>query len=204
MSLQVLEMGIAGHASPQETLSGDRHVLCEFPGGVLVGLLDGLGHGPAALDAARLASETLVEHAQESLVSLISRCHERLRPARGVVMSLASFLSGQGLMSWAGVGNVEGILVRGNGNGTPRVEDESLLVRPGVVGIRVRYLEAEVLPVHTGDTLVLATDGIRSGFAGRVARALPAQKVAEQILLHHSKGTDDALVLVARYRGEDA
>jgi hypothetical protein len=201
MSLQALEIGIAGHASPQETLSGDRHVLCEFPGGVLVGLLDGLGHGPGAEEAARLASETLVEHAQESLVSLISRCHERLRPERGVVMSLASFLYGEGMMSWAGVGNVEGILVRGNG--TPRVEDETLLVRPGVVGIRVRYLEAEVLAIHPGDTLVLATDGIRTGFAGRVARALPAQKVAEQILLHHSKGTDDALVVVARYRGEE-
>jgi len=202
MSLHSLELGIAGHASAQETLSGDRHVLCEFPGGVLVGLLDGLGHGFSASEAARLAAETLVEHAQESLVSLINRCHERLRPERGVVMSLASFLDRKGLMAWAGVGNVEGVLVRGDGRSSP--EGETLLVRPGVVGIRVRSVEAKVLPIRPGDTLVLATDGIRPGFAQRVGRVVPAQRIAEQILLHHSKGTDDALVMVARYRGEAA
>jgi phosphoserine phosphatase RsbX len=200
MSLQSLEVGIAAHPWGAQSPSGDRHVLCAFPGGVLVGVLDGLGHGVEASEAARIASETLIEHADESLVSLISRCHERLRPERGVVMSLASFLDGQGLMSWVGVGNVEGLLLRGD-----RQADRAaqfLLVRPGVVGVRLGFLKSAVLPVGPGDTLVFATDGIRPDFAECVGRLLPVQKVADQILLHHSKGTDDALVMVVRYLGE--
>jgi len=200
MSLQSLEVGIAAHPLGAQSPSGDRHVLCAFPGGVLVGVLDGLGHGVEASEAARIASETLVKHADESLVSLISRCHERLRHERGVVMSLASFLDGQGLMSWVGVGNVEGLLLRGD-----RQADRAaqfLLVRPGVVGVRLGSLKSSVLPVGPGDTLIFATDGIRPGFAEFVGRSLPVQKVADQILLHHSKGTDDALVMVVRYRGE--
>ena len=200
MSLQSLEVGIAGHPSAGQSQSGDRCVLCAFPGGVLVGVLDGLGHGAEAYEAARLASETLVEHAQESLVSLISRCHERLRSKRGVVMSLASFLEKQGLMSWAGVGNVDGLLLRSDRRA--QRAREFLLVRPGVVGVRLGFLKAPVLPVGPGDTLFFATDGIRSDFANCFSRTTPAQKIADQILLHHNKGTDDALVLVARYRGE--
>lgn len=200
MSLLSLEVGIAGHPSAAQSQSGDCHVLCAFPGGVLVGVLDGLGHGAGASEAARLASETLIEHAKESLVPLISRCHERLRSGRGVVMSLASFLTRQGLMSWAGIGNVEGLLLRGDR--PAQRAGEFLLVRPGVVGVRMGFPRAAVLPVRPGDTLVFSTDGIRGDFAHRVARTLPAQKIADQILLHHSKGTDDALVMVARYRGE--
>ena len=200
MSLQSLEVGIAGHPSASQAPSGDRHVLCAFPGGVLVGVLDGLGHGVGASEAARIASETLVEHADEPLESLISRCHERLRPERGVVMSLASFLDGQGMMSWVGVGNVEGLLLRGDRQADQA--DKFLLVRPGVVGVRLGFLKSAVLPVGPGDTLVFATDGIRPDFAERVGRALPAQKIAGHILLQHSKGRVEEVLMVVRYRGE--
>ena len=44
-------------------------------------------------------------------------------------------------------------------------------------------------------------DGIGSGFTrGAEPRATP-QQIAERILAEHGKGTDDALVLVARYLG---
>ena len=53
--------------------------------------------------------------------------------------------------------------------------------------------------VRYGDTVILATDGIRDGFADGLAVAGTPQMMADAILAKHAKGNDDALVLVARY-----
>ena len=112
-------------------------------------------------------------------------------------MSVASFNVSRGLVTWLGVGNVEGVLLR---RGFARAgEEESLLLRAGVVGLQLPSLEVEVIPVSAGDTLIFATDGIHSDFARGLARNHPPQKAAEKILARHGKTTDDALVLVARY-----
>jgi hypothetical protein len=55
-----------------------------------------------------------------------------------------------------------------------------------------------VQPICPGDLLVLATDGIRAGFAQGLALGDPPQQIADGILARHLKGNDDALVLVAR------
>jgi hypothetical protein len=112
-------------------------------------------------------------------------------------MSVASFDLPRGLVAWLGVGNVEGVLLRrGFTFGTT---EESLLLRAGVVGLRLPSLEVEVLPVAAGDTLIFATDGIRADFARGPARNCSPSAAAENILSRHGKATDDALVLVARY-----
>ena len=49
-----------------------------------------------------------------------------------------------------------------------------------------------------GDTLILATDGIGTGFMDQAPDAGP-QQTADRILASFGKGTDDALVVVARY-----
>jgi len=58
---------------------------------------------------------------------------------------------------------------------------------------------ASVVPVHAGDVLVLLTDGVRPDFGAELALRQPPQRLADQLLARHSKGNDDALVLVARF-----
>jgi hypothetical protein len=62
-------------------------------------------------------------------------------------------------------------------------------------------VQAAVIPVGAGDTLVFATDGIGTGFLADVSARDDPQGIADQILARYGKGTDDALVLVARYLG---
>jgi hypothetical protein len=57
------------------------------------------------------------------------------------------------------------------------------------------------IPVAPGDLLLLATDGIRSGFAEGLRLDQSPQQLADHILARDVKGTDDALVVVARYLG---
>jgi negative regulator of sigma-B (phosphoserine phosphatase) len=192
----MIECGVAARALPGQARSGDLELVKSFPDGVLVAALDGVGHGEEAAAAAMAAAAILVAHAQESVIALVERCHEGLRTTRGVAMSIASFNVPQGLITWMGVGNVQGVLLR---RLLPAMAEESLLLRGGVVGVQLPSLQAAVLPICAGDTLVFTTDGISTDFDRGLARNHPPRKAAENILARHGKTTDDALVLVARY-----
>ncbi len=193
----VVDWGWAGRAL--DGTSGDLHVVVPFAHGVLVALLDGLGHGPEAAAAAAAAVPVLEDHAADPVPLLVQRCHDALRRTRGAVMSLASFDVRDASMTWSGVGNVAGVLLRADA--AQRRAGEALVARGGVVGYRLPPLHAGTLRVAPGDVLVLATDGIRSGFAEGLATAPSVQEIAETVLAGFASGTDDAHVVVARYLG---
>jgi phosphoserine phosphatase RsbX len=195
----LVEWGVASAALPGQTGSGDGHLVRSFPGGVMVAAIDGLGHGEEAAAASRIAVECMEQSAHESVIVLVKHCHTSLLRTRGVVMSVASFNARDETMSWVGVGNVEGLLLCTDPTGRPR--REVLLLRGGVVGSQLPPLHASLLPVARGDTLIFATDGVRSSFLTEPVLTEPPQQVANRILARHGKGTDDALVLVARYLG---
>lgn len=202
---QLIEWGVAGRAFGGQADSGDQHLVEPFADGVLVAVVDGLGHGNRAAAVAKTAVAALKEHADESVIELTQRCHKALRGTRGVVMSLASLRrangSPRGKMSWLGVGNVEGVLLRANGQ-KPEARNpkrESLLLRGGVLGYHLPSLRETDVSLSPGDTLVFATDGLRSSFSKGLTLEGTAQEMADRIFAKHSRETDDALVLVARY-----
>jgi serine phosphatase RsbU (regulator of sigma subunit) len=199
MKRPAVEWGAATLALRGETESGDRHLVCALPGGVLLAAVDGIGHGREAALAADLAVRTLEEHAGEPLERALRRCHERLRPTRGVVMSLAAYDAAGRTLVWLGVGNVEALLLRGR-SGVER-EREWLLPSRGVVGGRMPALQPSTVPVKAGDLLILATDGIGAGFDRELNGLERPQELADRILARHGKRADDATVLVARFTG---
>ena len=192
-----VDVGVAGRALEGEDKSGDCELICAFPGGMLLGAFDGLGHGSEAAEAARLARATCERRAGASVISLVKWCHAELVGTRGVAMSLASLNASDATMTWLGVGNVEGLLWQRDGTG--RVIRSGLVIRGGVVGAQLPPLRAEVVTVTPGDTLAFATDGIRREFAEHVALNRAPQDLADRILLDFGRPTDDALVLVARF-----
>jgi serine phosphatase RsbU (regulator of sigma subunit) len=200
VSSLILEVGNAAFTLPGETASGDRHLVRCFSEGALLAVVDGVGHGAEAAEAAEIAVATLAAHPWDPVVSLVRRCHERLSRTRGAVMSIASIDSRSETVSWLCVGNVESILVRADA--AAKQPYEAPVPRGGVVGGQLPPIRAAVTRVTRGDMLVLATDGIRSGFARGLPKLARPQHIADHILAHHRKGTDDALVLVARYLGD--
>jgi serine phosphatase RsbU (regulator of sigma subunit) len=182
-----------------EAQSGDLHVVAAFPHGALVALIDGLGHGPEAAAAAEAAAAVLEVHASAPVLDLLQQCHAALRKTRGAVMSLASFDARSSRMTWAGVGNVDAALLRssaGRWNG-----NAAIALRGGVVGFQLPPLRADTLIVAPGDMLVMATDGIRSGFTEGLPMNEAPREMAQGILDRFAKASDDAHVVVARYLG---
>ena len=91
MTTPLIEWGVASSTMRGQSQSGDQHLVQPYTNGLLVAVVDGLGHGEQAAAAADLAVATLINHAHESVIALLKRCHDALRNTRGVVMTLASF-----------------------------------------------------------------------------------------------------------------
>jgi hypothetical protein len=183
-----------------QSVIGDRALVHVADQLAMAAVIDGLGHGAQAARAAEIAARALVEHREESPASLFARCDAALAATRGVVMSLALFDAARDVVTWAGVGDVEGVLLRWNT--AYRRETEVLLRRVGVVGTRRdQPVYAETLSLEVGDTLILATDGVRAGFELGVRLEDEPKRIAERVLSQSSSQVDDALVLVARYLG---
>jgi hypothetical protein len=102
-------------------------------------------------------------------------------------------------MTWLGVGNVEGVLLRADRKAFPA--QEVIMLFPGVAGYQLPYLRAVVTPVNRGDLVIFFTDGIRRDFLSEPIRAGSPELIAGRICDKYRKRTDDALVFVGRYLG---
>jgi negative regulator of sigma-B (phosphoserine phosphatase) len=191
----VLERGVAVLAYEGEHRSGDVAVFAPSQAGGLVAVIDGLGHGDPAADAAETAADVLRAGADAPPQELLERCHTELRNTRGAVITLAWFDLGRRTMAWTGVGNVEARFVRARGD----ARHPSPVVLGGVVGYNLPRVRVGTLPLEPGDAVVLATDGVAADFSQSLAAGVPAQELAERVLERHGKGTDDALAAVVRY-----
>ncbi len=194
------ECGVARFIVPGEALSGDHAFICNDETRVLIAAIDGIGHGEEAATAANTAMTILGNALNEQIISVVEQCHEALRSTRGVVLSVALIDVPNGQMTWLGVGNVQGVLMRCSAKqGYAR---EMLLLRAGVVGAQLPALQASVLTVAAGDTLFFATDGIRTSFADSLTAQENPTRAAKRILEKYRTGNDDALVMAVRVRGE--
>ena len=192
-----IEWAVASSAIDGE--SGDLH--CVVPGPVcsVICAIDGLGHGPDAAIAARECAAIVREHAGDTLAELVQSCHEGLRATRGAALTVGRIDARRSLLSWVAVGNVEGLVLR---RGLVRgLTLDAVLPRGGVVGYRLPGLKISEVSLAPNDLIVLATDGIKSGFANALNPGLSVQELADQICSRSSRGTDDALALVVRYLG---
>ncbi|HWA25484.1 MAG TPA: SpoIIE family protein phosphatase [Lacunisphaera sp.] len=197
--LQRVDWAVAQRTLPGQIVSGDRHVVLTHARGVTLAVIDGIGHGPEAAKAADLAVEALRLLPENNPLAQITRCHLALGRSRGVVMTLAEFNLRDETLTLCGVGNVDATLFRSvTGPGTPA--RESALLRGGVVGDQLPAPHASIIPVCAGDLLVMASDGIRLEYPRDLAGRIDLQHLADQLLDRNFKGTDDALVLLARLK----
>ncbi|MFK0156130.1 SpoIIE family protein phosphatase [Streptomyces sp. NPDC090493] len=175
--------------------SGDAWAVA--PGRRLAAMVvDGLGHGPAAAVAARAAVGAFADDPVTEPATLVKRAHEAMRGTRGGVLGTCLIDPERGELTYTGVGNITGrVLTAGRGI--------HLLDRPGTLGTHLPLptAHAQQCPWEPGSTLILASDGIRSGWHldghPRLLRHHPAV-VAAVLHRDHGRPTDDATVLVVR------
>ncbi|OBJ77538.1 stage II sporulation protein M [Mycobacterium gordonae] len=196
-----MEWATASRPRPGEQLCGDQAVAVDVDGAAaLFGVLDGLGHGPAAAGAAVAGVEALANARKERLEVLVALSHRVLTGTRGAAMSLARIDFETSKLSWTGIGNVRANLVAKSVGGV-QVRSSARLIG-GIVGYRIPETRpAQVVSMRTGDLLLITSDGISEDYLDHLDFAASAVDIAEQVLAKHAKETDDAMVLAARHRG---
>jgi hypothetical protein len=196
-----LEWGVVNLPLPGEEVCGDAWGVVDDAGRTLVLVVDGLGHGLYAAEAAHAAVR--VFHAEAALgpAGIIRAAHEALRGTRGAAMAVARLDSRRREILYCGVGNIAGTLVK------PGVgRSLSMVSLNGTVGHTVRKVQEFVYPWDEGALVVMNSDGLASHwqlgrYPGLTAR--DPSLMAGVLYRDSARGRDDVTVLVVRERSED-
>jgi serine/threonine protein phosphatase PrpC len=202
MSGAFIEAASASFTLPGQDECGDRQTVVSTSDSAVAAVIDGVGHGTEAAEAAERAVATVrLGIDGGGIIDMLKRCHTSLTGSRGAVMNLACFDQKQGTLTWLGIGNVEGRLLLRNKDKDSGYVRQHLLLRPGVVGQRLPSLQVTVSRVQPGDLLIFATDGVAPDFADNIRIDSTVGEIANGIISRYCKKTDDALALVIRYLG---
>ena len=182
-----------------ETLSGDAALVHWDDDGVLVAVIDVLGHGPdaheLAIQLSGILSKWLTGPAAPSPQGALSVLHEAARGTRGAVAAVAWLDSRTLEGSVVGIGNVRCRLF---GSVARTVE-----FREGVLGCRMRSQTPLSFVLRPADVLLLFSDGVPGRFKSSEYPSLtldPAPAIASNIVRRFGKGIDDASCAVIRCR----
>ena len=181
------------HPSPDAPSGADRTVM----------VVDGLGHGPQAAEAAATAVRLFNARVGLAPAAIMEALHAGLRATRGAAVSMARFDRARRVVVFCGVGNVAGALVsRGTG------QIRRLLAHNGTVGHAARRIQEIEYPYPDASgapAVILHSDGLSANWSLAAYPGLLAAHpglVAAVLYRDFARARDDAAVVVAHEAGE--
>jgi anti-sigma regulatory factor (Ser/Thr protein kinase) len=191
-----LDIGVASRPRRWGECNGDAFVIKHWSESVLVGVIDGLGHGPLAHQASECAKQYVETHYDQPLGDIFLGAGRACQSTRGVVMALAHFDWGRGMLSFASVGNIEARIF-------PHTAAFNLNIRRGIIGLNAPSPKLTEHLWHEANLMVLHSDGLKTLWGWNDfpnVQAKPAETVAQEFLRALAKDDDDATVLVVKGR----
>lgn len=189
-----IRFGASHHALHSEPVSGDGWATAIDDATIAVVLVDGLGHGGPAHEAAHACVSAWTASPMEDPVTLMASMDSAMNGGRGGAVALMRFDRKQEGLRYAGIGNIAAGLHTPEGS-------RGLASHPGIVGVHARRAQAFDFPQVAGRLLIMHSDGLQSrwslkDYPGLVNRH-PAVVTA---LLHRDfcRGRDDATVFAIR------
>jgi len=155
-------------------------------------LVDGLGHGAHAHDAARAAVAAFATESGRDPATSMDALHGAMSGTRGGAVAIATFDDTTGAVRFAGIGNISAALHSLEGT-------RGLASHPGIVGVQYRGARAFDFPGAAGKLLILHSDGLQTrwNLADYPGLALRHPAVIAAVLLRDfDRGRDDATVVV--------
>jgi anti-sigma regulatory factor (Ser/Thr protein kinase) len=193
-SRSAFEIGAISLPKPGEEVCGDGWAAKEGRGTLALLLVDGLGHGPGAAQAAREAERIFREAGGVAPTDALERMHAALRSTRGAAAGVAEVDCEGGRVKFAGVGNVAGFVL---GSGTRR----AMVSHNGTLGAAIRKLQEFTYPWPADGLVLLHSDGIHTSWNLDAYPGLEgshAALIAGVLYRDQDRGRDDATVVVAR------
>ncbi len=185
----MIETGGAIVPCQGQTVSGDAYVVLPGKQGTLLALIDALGHGPPAAEAAAVAVSTIRSCEELSPLAVITICHTALRHHRGVALGVVR-IDADGRGVFAGVGNIRALLLPTSSRGN------TLVSRPGIVGHSMRRVHEIPFQLPMDGVGVLHSDGISTRIGAITLRQGNLNTQAARLVQEFRHPTDDASVLL--------
>ena len=191
-----LDIGLVCLPMAGETACGDSWgVACGATAATVI-VADGLGHGPLAQDASRLAVQTALANPTLTASVLLEDMHGAMGATRGAAVAVAriDMLAEQLLL--AGVGNIACHVWSAAGR-------RQMVSHNGIVGSNMRKVQEFSAPWDSGAMMILHSDGLGTRWNLDDYRGLSACHpaiIAAVLYRDFSRGRDDVTVLVVRDR----
>ncbi|MGA3088902.1 MAG: ATP-binding SpoIIE family protein phosphatase [Terriglobales bacterium] len=196
--LAPIDVGVVSVPVKGEEICGDGWGAKKTADSVLFMVVDGLGHGILAAEAARDAERIFALARSDSPTPILQDSHDSLRKTRGAAMAVLSLQLDRQLGSFAGVGNISTSIV-----GTEA--SRGMASHNGTVGHHLHRIQEFKFPWHADSILVMHSDGLKSGWDLKrypgIWNKHPAL-IAGMLYRDFSRERDDVTVLIAKNRSE--
>jgi anti-sigma regulatory factor (Ser/Thr protein kinase) len=191
-------VGVVSVPVKGETKCGDGYYLLLGERRSLYMMVDGLGHGVGAHEAAEEAVLTVTKYAGDAAAEIVARTHDALRKTRGAAMSIAIVDHERKLCTYSGVGNITASLLTGSSS-------RSMVSQNGTLGaVLPRTVQEYTYPVERNTLLLMFSDGLGSRTAlGNYVGVQHRHPMLMAGLLYRdfTRRRDDATVMVAPVGG---
>ena len=177
-----------------ETQCGDAWAYQDQEGRRMIMVADGLGHGPAAADAAQEALAAFRANVHRSPSEIIEHAHGRLQKTRGAAVAVTEIDFARQIVRYSGVGNIASAILANE-------KTRSMVSHNGIVGHQMSHVQEFTFPWERGALLVMHSDGVQTRWdLGRYPgmAAQPAGLIAGVLYRDFKRGRDDATVVVSR------
>lgn len=157
-------------------------------------VVDGLGHGSEAARAANAAIQALGGCSEAAPEVALERVHLALRATRGAAAAIADVDFGRAIVTYCGIGNIAGVLVRDD-------EVRHLVSHNGILGHTATRFHVFQYPWSANSMLIMHSDGIgtRWNLAGYPGLLSHHPALAACVLYRDfARGSDDVTVLALR------
>ena len=140
-----------------EEVAGDAWAFRERDGRLALIVADGLGHGLMAARASAEAISAFRRDSESAPIAVLNRVHAALRGTRGAAVAVADIDPAQGVVRYAGIGNISGVIVRSD-------KPLSMVSHNGTAGFHIPRLQEFLYPLPEEALIVMHSDGLTTNW----------------------------------------
>ncbi len=176
-----------------EVANGDAAVIAWHCDVCRLVVIDGLGHGPQAAEAAEQAVRTCAALPSLGPADLLEACHRGLHGSRGAAITFAWIDAAAARLTLAGVGNVEARLRQAG-------REQRFSPDRGIAGVALPRIRPVEMGLEDEWLFMIHTDGVQARLRLPDTPQLfstPPQRLADDLLCEWARPTDDATIAIA-------
>jgi anti-sigma regulatory factor (Ser/Thr protein kinase) len=157
-------------------------------------VVDGLGHGTWAAQAAREAERVLGQSHAGSASSILRDFHDALKKTRGAAAAIAEISREKGILTYAGIGNISATVIDGS-------SCRGIANHNGTLGHQMHKIQEFSVPWNQDSLLIMHSDGLGSRWDLKPYPGLTSKHpsiIATVLYRDFHREKDDVTVMAAK------